>query len=350
MSKGIGIIGCGRIAQVRHIPELSANDRCHIVGYFNPTRSRAESMATVYGGKVYDSVEGMLEDTDVEGVVVCLANSAHAEVSVKALLAGKDVLCEKPMATSLGECERMMEAARRSRRLLLIAQNQRLSPAHTLAKELIEGGAIGRVLSFRTTFGHSGPENCSISPGKDTWFFRKDTAVMGVMADLGVHKTDLIQYLLGCNVVGVSSSLCTLDKTGPDGAAVKVDDNAICIFRMESGAVGTMTSSWTYYGWEDNSTIIYGTEGQLRIYDCLESPLRLVYRDGSFKDFHTPSIQTNSSQSSSGMADYFVEALYSRDGGILSAERVLPAMRAVFAAIESSQRGAYIPIPENYRR
>lgn len=347
MNKRIGFIGCGKIAQIRHIPEFASSERADIAGYYNPTASRAEQMSAKYGGKVYASVEEMLADPSVDAVVVSLANSAHAPVTIAALKAGKDVLCEKPMATNITECEDMMKAAEESGRLLLIAQNQRLAPAHMKAKELIDGGAIGKVISFRTTFGHSGPENWSIRPGLDTWFFRKDVAAMGVMADLGIHKTDLIQYLLDCNVVGVSAKLSTLDKKGPDGLPIGVDDNALCIYRMGNGAVGSMTASWTYYGREDNSTVVYGSEGMVRIYDSPSSPLQLIRKDGTVVDIDTEAIQTNDNQTFSGVADAFLDALYSRVSGVMGAEKVIPAMRAVFAAIESSSSGKWIDIPEN---
>ena len=67
--KRIGIIGCGKIAQVRHIPELNANPDAQIVGYYNPTRSRAEEMAAKYGGKVYDSIDELLTDESIDAVV-----------------------------------------------------------------------------------------------------------------------------------------------------------------------------------------------------------------------------------------------------------------------------------------
>ncbi len=344
MKKRIGIIGCGKIAQVRHIPEFSAHPQAEIAGYYNPTRSRAEQMAQTYGGRVYDSIDEMLADTSVDAVVISLANTAHAEVSIKALQSGKDILCEKPMATTLEECEAMMDAAGKSGRLLLIAQNQRLTPAHRQAREMIASRAIGKVLTFRTTFGHAGPETWSVNPGKGTWFFSKEKAAMGVMADLGVHKIDLIDYLLDSRITDVGALLSTLDKTGPDGNPISVDDNALCILRMENGVVGTMTASWTYYGAEDNSTIIYGTEGILRIYDDPVHSLRLIGSDGSVRDFDVERIQTNDNQTFSGIAEAFVGALFSRDGGELSAEKVLPAMKAVFAAIRSSGEGRFIKI------
>ena len=342
--KRIGLIGCGKIAQVRHIPELAAHPLAEIAGYYNPTESRARQMAGLYGGKVYDSIDEMLSDPSVDAVVVSLANSAHADVSIRALLAGKDVLCEKPMATTIEECESMVDAAGRSGRLLMIAQNQRLAPAHSKARELILQGAVGKVLTFRTTFGHAGPESWSVNAGKGTWFFSKEKAAMGVMADLGVHKADIISYLLGTRITGVGALLSTLDKTGPDGRPIEVEDNSLCLFRMEDGVIGTMTASWTYYGAEDNSTVIYGTGGILRVYDVPGSPLRLVRPDGSVQDFDVEAIQTNDNQTSSGIAEAFVSSLFTRDGGDLAAERILPVMKAVFAAFRSSSEGRFIEI------
>lgn len=350
--KRIGIIGCGKIAQVRHIPELNANPDAQIVGYYNPTRSRAEEMVAKYGGKVYDSIDELLADESIDAVVISLANVAHAEASIQALQSGKAVLCEKPMATTLEECEAMVAASVKYNKPLMIAQNQRLTKAHELARQLVAEGRIGRVVSFRTTFGHGGPETWSINPGKGTWFFDKQKAAMGAMADLGIHKTDLIQYLLGQNVVKVKAVLTTLDKTDVTGELIGVDDNAICIYTMEDGAIGTMTVSWTYYGVEDNSTILYGTKGIMRIYDNPSYAIEIIGQDGTKEQLDVEPIQTNDNQTTSGMSDLFIKVLESgaTQEFPISAASVLPAMRVIFAAIESDREGQEITITENYTK
>lgn len=345
--KKIGILGCGKIAQVRHIPELADNPDVQLVGYYNPTTSRAEDMAAKYGGKVYASVEELTVDPEIDAVVVALANQAHASVTIQALNAGKDVLCEKPMAVTLEECEAMVEAAKKNGKILMIAQNQRLTKAHAEARKMIAEGAIGKVLTFRTTFGHGGPETWSINPGKSTWFFNKNSAAMGAMADLGIHKTDLIQFLLGQNVTSVSATISTLDKTGEDGQLIGVDDNAICIYTMEDGTIGTMTASWTYYGAEDNSTVIYGTEGILRIYDNPNYAIQLIKKDGEQINLDVEAIQTNDNQTKSGMPDLFIETLEKNLDSDLLGEKILPAMRAIFAALKSNAEKQTIEIPEN---
>ena len=336
----VGIIGCGKIAQVRHLPEYAQNPGAEIVGLYDINQERAGELAAQYNAKVYASYEDMLNDPAIDAVSVCSANVSHAQITVAALEAGKHVLCEKPMATTPEDCERMVRAARKSGRLLMIDQNQRLAGAHLKARELIRAGAIGRPVTFRTAFRHGGPETWSVDPGRNTWFFDKKRAAMGAMADLGVHKTDLIQYLLDQVVVETTARLCTLDKKFADGSPITVDDNAVCIYRMSGGTVGTMTASWTNYGPEDNSTVIDGTEGVLRIYDDPAHTLVLIRRDGTVENYDVDQIQTNDNQTKSGIIDLFVDWVKDPAGveGI-SGESVLPAMRAVFASIESSETG-----------
>ena len=340
----VAVLGCGKIAQVRHIPEYAANENVHLVGFYNPTASRAEDMAQKYGGKVYLSPEELLADPEVEAVSVCSANYAHASLTIAALEAGKHVLCEKPMATTWEDCEAMLAAAEKSGKRLLIAQNQRLAKAHTVAKSLLTEGLIGNVITFRTTFGHGGPETWSITPGKNTWFFDKKRAAMGAMADLGIHKTDLIRYLLGKDVVRTTARLTTLDKRGPDDELIGVDDNAICIYEMEGGSIGTMTVSWTYYGAEDNSTILYGTKGIMRIYDDPAHSIVVKLADGTEKFFDVEQIQTNDNQTASGVIDEFVAAVAENRPSILDAEGVMNSMKAVFASIQSSETGAPVTV------
>lgn len=340
----VGLIGCGRIAQVRHIPEYSANQDAKIAGFFDFNYERASELAEKYGGKAYRTLEEMLADDNIDAVSVCVANSAHAEDTIAALKAGKHVLCEKPMATTLEDCEAMVQAAKNSGKKLMIDQNQRLAKAHAKAKQLVQEGAIGRVLTFRTTFGHGGPETWSIDPGKATWFFDRKKSAMGAMADLGVHKTDLIQYLLDTKVTATTARVVTLDKKDANGNLIGVDDNAMCIYEMENGTIGTMTASWTYYGAEDNSTILYGTEGIMRIYDDPKYSIKLTLKDGSEVDYAIDKIQTNDNQTSTGIIDAFIECIEQDTKPLIDGADVLNAMRAVFASIRSSESGKRVEI------
>ena len=229
----------------------------------------------------------------------------------------------------------------------MLGQNQRLAKAHVNARELVQGGLIGEIVSFRTTFGHGGPETWSVDPGKNVWFFDKNKAAMGAMADLGIHKTDLIHFITGQTVVETTAKLATIDKRGADGKLIGVDDNAFCIYRLSGGAVGTMTASWTHYGAEDNSTVLYGTKGIMRIYDDPEYSIKVTTREGDQILYQLDKIQTNDNQTKSGIIDAFVNSLVENREPEISGAEVLKTMRVIFASIESSRTGRAIAIDQN---
>ncbi len=333
----VAVIGCGKIAQIRHIPEYAENPDAKLIGFYDLNKERAGELAELYGGKAYTSVEELLADEAVDAVSVCVANHMHAEITVRALEAGKHVLCEKPMATTLEDCEAMVRAARDNHKNLMIGQNQRLAKAHVKAKELLEKGEIGKVITFKTAFGHGGPETWSIDAGKNSWFFDKKRAAMGAMADLGVHKTDLIQYLLDTRVEKATAKIAALDKRDSEGNLIGVDDNALCIYQMENGVMGTMTASWTYYGEEDNTTVLYGTEGIMKLYDDPKYSIVVIKKNGERIFYDIDRIQTNDNQTKSGVIDAFIESVVENKKPLIDGEDVLAAMKAVFASIASSE-------------
>jgi len=340
----IGIIGCGKIAQKRHIPEYLENVDANLVGFYDLNQARAKEISETFGGTAFDSIEDLLADPSIDAVSVCTANHTHAAITIQALQAGKHVLCEKPMATTLEDCQAMVDAANKAGKVLVIGQNQRLTKTHKKARELIRNGEIGQIIGFRTTFGHGGPETWSIDPGKNTWFFDKNIAVMGAMADLGIHKTDLLLFLTDQKIVETTAHLTTIDKRGADGELIKVDDTAICVYQLENGAIGTMTASWTFYGPEDNTTIIYGTKGIMRLYEDPQFSIQLFLKGGEKIYHEIDTIQTNENQTSSGVIDAFVESVITGQGGELAAGKVLESMKVIFASIESSQTGKTIKV------
>ena len=344
---GIGIIGCGKIAQVRHIPEYAEHKDAKLLGFYDINQQRAAGLAEQYGGTAYATVEALLANPEIQAVSICAANFAHAELTIAALNAGKHVLCEKPMAVTLAECEAMVEAAKKNNKFLMIGHNQRLAKAHSVARKLIVDGLIGDIVTFRTTFGHGGPETWSVDPGLNTWFFDKTRAAMGAMADLGIHKTDLIHFLTGQQVVRTTARVTTLDKKDAAGNLISVDDNAVCIYELSGGAFGTMTASWTYYGAEDNSTVLYGTKGIMRIYDDPAISIKVILADGSKISYDVEAIQTNDNQTKSGVIDLWMDCLVNNKAPEISGESALAAMRAVFASIRSSETGMAVEIPEN---
>jgi UDP-N-acetylglucosamine 3-dehydrogenase len=255
----VGVIGCGSITRYRHAPEYASNNDVEIVAFADRVLERAEFCVEKYGGKAYGKWEELIALKDIDAVSVCTSNASHAPITIAALKAGKHVLCEKPMATSAEEARAMIDASTQSGKFLMIGHNQRLAPMHIKAKQILETGILGKLLTFKTTFSHGGPEGWSVE-GKTGWFFDRKQAFVGSMGDLGVHKADLLLWLLGEDIVEVSAFVELLAKSPSD-----VDDNAVCILRTKSGALGTLTASWTHSPAEDNATIIYGDKGIMRI-------------------------------------------------------------------------------------
>lgn len=328
----VGVIGCGTISKYRHLPEYNANKQVEIVAVCDIVEERAKKMAEEYGAKAFTDYKEVLKLDDIDAISVCLPNYLHAPVSIDALNAGKHVLCEKPMATSKEEAEAMIEAAIANGKKLMIGHNQRFVTSHQKAKEIIDSGKLGKIYSFKTTFGHAGPEGWSVD-GAESWFFNKKQAFIGAMGDLGVHKADLIRYLLG-EFTEVGAFIETNAKQFSD-----VDDNAVCILRTESGIIGTLAASWAYVSSGDNSTIIYGEKGTLRLEADPEYSLIEEYRDGSVVNHKLDKIQTNEEggQTSSHVISHFVESIVENKEPLINGEEGMKSLQIILAALESQE-------------
>lgn len=334
----IAVIGCGAIAQRRHLPEYAKHPDVELVAFCDPVPGRAEEIAKQYGGKAYSDYKELLEQEKLDAVSVCTPNYIHAEVAIAAANIGLHVLVEKPMSGTREEALAMIEAAKQNDVFLMVGHNQRLMPPHVKAKELLDTGRLGRVLSFRTAFGHPGPENWSVD-GRNSWFFRKEEAIMGAMGDLGVHKADLIGWLLNDEVTEVASFIGTLDKKDTD-----VDDTAACLLRMKSGTIGTLVASWTQYKGGDNSTVIWCEKGVMKIGTDPKDQVIVELTDGSIERYQVGVMATNEKQTFSGVIDEFVECLLTGTPPRISGEEGLRALDVILAAFESEATGKIVKI------
>lgn len=334
----VGIVGCGSITKYRHAPEYANNDAVEIVAFCDINLERAGLMAEEYGGKAYEDYLEMFQNEDLDAVSVCTPNLYHAPVSIAAARAGYHVLCEKPMAASEAEALRMIAAAEENEVMLMVGHNQRFMPAHQKAKEILQSGEMGKVLTFRTAFGHPGPESWS-ADGKESWFFQKDIAIVGAMGDLGVHKVDLIRWLLDDEVVEVGAFMETLHKED-----TKVDDNAICIIRMKQGVIGTLTASWTYYKGEDNSTLLYCEHGVIKIGTDPVDQVIVEKTDGTVQRFSVGAMSTNTGQTHSGVIDSFIYSILTKTPPAISGEEGMKTLKVILAALESAEARKLVAI------
>ncbi|MCC6697548.1 MAG: Gfo/Idh/MocA family oxidoreductase [Candidatus Hydrogenedentes bacterium] len=258
-----GVIGAGAIAQACHLPGYARNKHVELAAFADPAMARHREVAGAFPGlRGYRSYQDMLKAEDLDVVSVCTPNSYHANATIAALEAGCHVLCEKPIATTLKEADRMIAGARAARRKLMVGFTHRLYSGPGTCHEMLAKKSVGKPFMIRVRFAHGGPY-----PGwaKDKWFYDPKLAAGGAMLDMGIHAIDLCLWLMG-PIAAVSAKAATLVKK------IAVDDNAVLLLEFASGALGYIEVGWTskpgFVGFE-----IYGTEGSL-ICDYLHS-LRL---------------------------------------------------------------------------
>jgi predicted dehydrogenase len=325
----VGIIGCGSIARFRHAPEYKLNPHVDEIIFYDRNRERAKELAREFGGRAVETVEELYKDPTIVAISDCSPNDVHHIHTTNALLHGKHVLCEKPLAINVEYAEKILEAQARSGKKLMVDHNQRFTKAHQKAKEMIEKKELGDVLTFKTTFGHKGPESWGVDKSNATWFFKKARSHMGVAGDLGIHKIDLIHYLLDDEVEEVRSFHGALDKLDENGKLIEVCDNVVCALKTKRGRLGTASFSWTYYGLEDNSTTIYCQKGMIKIYQHPENQLIIETKDGDMVEYVLEQIQTNDNQTKTGVIDSFIDCIIHDKEPFITGHQALVSLRVI---------------------
>lgn len=338
-----GVIGCGAIAQRRHLPECAANPNSKVAAVADPVKERVEEIAAKYGAKAFTDYKEMLTDKEIDAIVVCGPNTLHAAQSIEALQAGKHVLCEKPMATTREDAKAMMDAAKKAKKYLMIGLNQRLMPPHVRAKQILRSGRLGKVLAFRTAFKHPGPEGWSVE-GAKSWFFKKGVASMGVTGDLGVHKADLLRWLLGQRFTEVGGFISTLDKKDEKGKLIDIDDNAYLTLKTSGGIIGSMILSWTNYGAEENYTVLYCEKGVLSLGVDPVFGVIVNFRNGDKEMYKVGEMSTNVKQVPSGVIDLFTQCIQTKKPPEINGLEGYNSLNVILTAMEAAAAGQIVKI------
>ncbi|MCC6142205.1 MAG: Gfo/Idh/MocA family oxidoreductase [Candidatus Hydrogenedentes bacterium] len=335
----IGVIGCGAITRYLHGPDIHCTFDAELVACCDPLMDRATAIAESFGtdAQVYRDYRKLLAESAAEAVVVAVPNILHGPIAIDALKSGKHVLVEKPMATSSAEAKKMVDTARKAGKLLMVNHSQRLEPSHIKAKEVLDSGMLGRVLHVSGTFGHSGPDNWSPT---GTWFFDKAQARFGTMADLGIHKADLLRWLTGKDIVEIGAFVERLQKKG------SVDDNFVSCIKFSDGSVGTLSSSWTVYGQSETHTIFHCENGTLRLNTEPDRPVA-IYLERPQGDFQlAPPPPASDYEGSWGLdvGGRFARACLGLEKPYCTGEEGWKSLEVVLAAEKSAQTGRIVKV------
>lgn len=231
----------------------------------------------------------VVERPDIDVVDICTPGDAHEAIAIAAAEAGKVVFCEKPLANSVPEAERMLDAVRKAGVLHMLCHNYRRAPAVSLAKRMIDAGEIGEIRHFRGTY----LQDWIVDPQfPRVWRLDKARAGSGALGDIASHSLDLARYLVG-EVREVSGLLETFVAERPleDGsgsAPVDVDDAALALVRFESGAIGTIEGSRFCPGRKNyNRFEINGSRGSLAFDLERMNELEVYREEGADSGFRT---------------------------------------------------------------
>ena len=246
----VGIIGCGGIANGKHMPSLKALGKVDMVAFCDTVEDRAIDAKNKYGtedAKVYTDYTELLKDSTIDVIHVCTPNRSHADISIAALDSGKHVMCEKPMAKTAADARRMVEAAKRSGKKLTIGYQHRHKPESTYLKKVIERGDLGEVYYSKAyAVRRRGTPNWGV-------FLNEYEQGGGPLIDIGTHSLDLCLYLMDNYkpkmVVGTKyKKLLNPDNGNPwgpwDEKENTVEDSAFGFIVMENGATIILETSW----------------------------------------------------------------------------------------------------------
>ena len=249
---GFGIIGTGNIAKF-HAQCIEKIQGAYLLGVVSKTETRAKEISKIFNCSVFFELEKLLENPEIDIVCVCNESGLHGETIDKIAKAGKNILCEKPLETTLdkiSKIERVVESS--GIKLGCVFQN-RENPEYTKLKNYFDSGALGKALLCQSTI------NWYRSPKyyEDSW--RGTIAMDGgaALINQGIHTVDLIIDLMG-DVSEVSSYTDTLYHK------IEGEDIGIASLKFKSGALGTLSFGTSLYPGEPESISIYGTKGNIR--------------------------------------------------------------------------------------
>ncbi len=266
----IAIIGCGGIANGKHMPSLSKLNNIEMVAFCDIVEERAVAAAEKFGAegaKTYTDYTELLKDASIDIVHVCTPNDSHADIAIAALEAGKHVMSEKPMAKTAADAKRMVEAAKRTGKKLTVGYNNRYRPDSQHLKKVCEDGQLGEIYYAKA--------HAIRRRAVPTWgvFLDEEKQGGGPLIDIGTHALDLTLWMmnnyepkvvLGTSYHKLSQKENAANAWGPwDPKKFTVEDSAFGMIVMKNGATISLESSWALntLDVDEAKCTLCGTEG-----------------------------------------------------------------------------------------
>lgn len=261
MSLGLGILGCGSVLAGPYsgmIEQLRSRDRVHVAAVYDVDGRKRRGAASYYGvDPELGGPESVIEDPSVSVVLVLTSMNEHGELASAGLRAGKHVLVEKPLATSLEEAAELVELSRHADGLLVCAPHIVLSPTFRAIHEAVGSGQIGRLLSARARYGWAGP-------WWGEWFYEPGG---GALFDLGVYNVTTLCALFGpaCRVTAMTGVAIPERVVNGRRLEVVAEDNAHVLIDFGDARLAAVTTGFTMQKYRSPAVELYGEEGTIQL-------------------------------------------------------------------------------------
>jgi len=316
---GICVIGAGFIGS-KHAETYAQSSRCHLISVCDAEASRAGLLAKRLGCSAITDWRAALEDPKVHAVSVCLPEDAHTLVTVGALTAGKSVLLEKPMATTLDDCDRMIEASQANQAILMIAHLLRFDARYAQAYHAIRQGEIGDIVHIVCQ------RNGMFSAQRDT----------SLLFHVGIHDYDVALWMSNSKPKSIFSAKVVKDRT-----VRHTEESVFSLIEFADGSMATVGSSWSLpddAGSQVNSRLeVLGTNGLIRIEGGVGPTLAIFGKSGwRYPDvFHWPVVAGATQGCLRQEIEHFLACVGSHREPAVSVHESKEAVQTVLAAIES---------------
>ncbi len=328
----IGVLGLGGIAQVMHLPALAKLDNVEISAVCDYDFSKAKVIGNKYNvKKVYKNLELMLkEGEDLNAIIICTPTEHHEEHAIMCLEAGKNVLIEKPLARNYNEAQRIVEAAEKANKLLMVGMNNRFRGDVMLQRSFILAGEVGNLFYIKTGWLKTQSSNTK-------WFLEKDKSGGGVFLDNGIVMLDLGMWMFGFPEVHSVTGINYFHNTK------SVEDSNFTLVKFKNKACLTIEVSWSFLrGGEFFYCNVYGEKGSSSI-----NPLRVFKKMDSELYEITPKTKKDTGATKSSFEyqlKHFLGAIKGYHKLLSSGKEALKVMNVVDIVYKSAKAGKEIII------
>lgn len=265
----VGILSFAHMHAYSYAQCLKDIDGVELVGIADENEERGQEAAHQFHTKYFQDYHHLLSES-IDAVIICSENNRHKEMTIAAAKAGKHILCEKPLATSVEDAWEMIEACKQYNVKLQTAFPVRFNPPVQRVKQMIDDGELGRIVSIRGT-------NRGQNPGG--WFVNSELSGGGAVLDHTVHVVDLMRWFLNSEVKEVYAEVDTVFND------IDIDDCGLLMLEFENGVFASHDPSWsrckTFPTWGDVTMEIIGTNGIVQL-DAFKQHL-MVYSDEDSK-------------------------------------------------------------------